>query len=205
MYSTEKEIIDGCLKRKRRAQKILFEKYHASLMGICMRYSKSKSEAEDVLLMGFTRILKKINTYSGKGSFEGWMKRIVVNIAIDNFRKSNKHYFHESIEETNASLDFADYIPDNLTLEEIMKTIQSLPNGYRIVFNLFAIEGYSHKEIAEALNITESTSKTQFLKARKKLQHMLSGMYYHAPQKMKNNNKVGVSIIKPLLELDGSQ
>ncbi len=204
MYSTEKEIIEGCLKRKRRAQKVLFEKYHASLMGICMRYSKSKSEAEDVLLMGFTRILKKINTYSGKGSFEGWMKRIVVNIAIDNYRHSNKYYFHESIEETHVNLEFAEYIPDNLAVEEILKTIQSLPNGYRIVFNLFAIEGYSHKEIAEKLGITESTSKTQFLKARKKLQLLLSGLYYQAPQKKVNNSSVGINMIKPLLELDGS-
>ena len=204
MYSTEKEIIEGCLKRKRRAQKVLFEKYHASLMGICMRYSKSKSEAEDVLLMGFTRILKKIKTYSGKGSFEGWMKRIVVNIAIDNYRHNNKYYFHESIEETHVDLEFADYIPDNLAVEEILKTIQNLPNGYRIVFNLFAIEGYSHKEIAEKLGITESTSKTQFLKARKKLQLLLSGLYYQAPQKQVNKRSVGINMIKPLFELDGS-
>ena len=204
MYSTEKEIIEGCLKRKRRAQKVLFEKYHASLMGICMRYSKSKSEAEDVLLMGFTRILKKIKTYSGKGSFEGWMKRIVVNIAIDNYRHNNKYYFHESIEETHVDLEFANYIPDNLAVEEILKTIQNLPNGYRIVFNLFAIEGYSHKEIAEKLGITESTSKTQFLKARKKLQLLLSGLYYQAPQKQVNKRSVGINMIKPLFELDGS-
>ena len=204
MYSTEKEIIEGCLKRKRRAQKVLFEKYHASLMGICMRYSKSKSEAEDVLLMGFTRILKKINTYSGKGSFEGWMKRIVVNIAIDNYRHNSKHYFHESIEESFSHLEYAEYIPDNLTLEEILKTIQSLPNGYRVVFNLFAIEGYSHKEIAEMLGITESTSKTQFLKARKKLQLLLARLNVSGTEKEKEKNEVGIRLIKPLLELDGN-
>ena len=204
MYSTEEEIINGCLKRKRRAQKILFERYHASLMGICMRYSKSKSEAEDVLLMGFTRIFKKINTYSGKGSFEGWMRKIIVNIAIDNFRRNNKYYFHEIVEESGYDLEYAEYIPDNLTLEEILKTIQSLPNGYRIVFNMFAIEGFSHKEIAEMMDISESTSKTQYLKARKKLQVKLTGLYDNAREANVNEAGADINIIKPLLKLDGS-
>jgi len=204
MYSTEEEIINGCLKRKRRAQKILFERYHASLMGICMRYSKSKSEAEDVLLMGFTRIFKKINTYSGKGSFEGWMRKIIVNIAIDNFRRNNKYYFHEIVEESGYDLEYAEYIPDNLTLEDILKTIQSLPNGYRVVFNMFAIEGFSHKEIAEMMDISESTSKTQYLKARKKLQVKLTGLYDNAREANVNEAGAGINIIKPLLKLDGS-
>jgi len=202
MYTTEDEIINGCLKRKRKAQKALFEKYHASLMGICMRYSKSKSEAEDILLMGFTRIFKKINTYSGKGSFEGWMKKIVVHIAIDNFRKNNKHYFHQSIEDSLIDPEYADYIPDNLTLSEILNTIQNLPNGYRMVFNLFAIEGYSHKEIAQMLEITESTSKTQYLKARKKLQVILSGLYFKVFENKVESNGIGIKLIKPLLKLD---
>jgi len=204
MYSTEEEIINGCLKRKRRAQKILFERYHASLMGICMRYSKSKSEAEDVLLMGFTRIFKKINTYSGKGSFEGWMRKIIVNIAIDNFRRNNKYYFHEIVEESGYDLEYAEYIPDNLTLEEILKTIQSLPNGYRVVFNMFAIEGFSHKEIAEMMDISESTSKTQYLKARKKLQVKLTGLYDNAHEANMNEAGADINVIKPLLKLDGS-
>ncbi len=204
MYSTEEEIINGCLKRKRRAQKILFERYHASLMGICMRYSKSKSEAEDVLLMGFTRIFKKINTYSGKGSFEGWMRKIIVNIAIDNFRRNNKYYFHEIVEESGYDLEYAEYIPDNLTLEVILKTIQSLPNGYRVVFNMFAIEGFSHKEIAEMMDISESTSKTQYLKARKKLQVKLTGLYDNAHEANVNEAGADINIIKPLLKLDGS-
>lgn len=205
MYSTEEQIINGCLKRKRKAQKVLFERYHASLMGICMRYSKSKAEAEDILLMGFTQIFKKISTYTGKGSFEGWMRRIIINMAIDNFRKNTRHYFHESIEESTLDPEYATYIPDNFTMEEILKTIQSLPNGYRIVFNLFAIEGYSHKEIAEKLGITESTSKTQYLKARKKLQAKLSGLYNQTVEVKINEKRAGFNLIKPLLKLDGSQ
>lgn len=203
MYTTEKEIISGCLKRKRKAQKALFEKYHAPLMGICMRYSKSRAEAEDVLMMGFTRIFRKINLYSGKGSFEGWMKKIMVRMAIDNFRKNNKYYFHEQYEDLYKEIDHATYIPDNLSLNEILQTIQELPPGYRMVFNLFAIEGYSHKEIADMLGITESTSKTQLLKARKKLQVQLAGAYFPSIVRKKKKNRNSISFVNPLLEING--
>ena len=173
MRLSESEIIAGCLQKKRKAQKALYDQYHPVLLGICLRYAKSRAEAEDVLLMSLTRIYRKIGTYSGGGSFEGWMKRIVINIAIDNYRKNLKHYFHEDLGDvTPGDLGF-DIIPDSFSVRDILKTIQELPDGYRIVFNLFAIEGYSHKEISKELGITESTSKTQLLKARKKLQQKL--------------------------------
>ncbi len=170
---TEKELIKLCKKRSVKAQKLLFKTYHGSLLGICMRYTKSKAEAEDVLQMAMMKIFKNINSYSGKGSFEGWMKRITVNMAVDNFRKNSKHYYHETIDETNEDFITTHQIPDNLEVEDVLKTIQQLPDGYRVVFNLYAIEGYSHKEIAKRLGITESTSKTQLLKARKKLRNIL--------------------------------
>lgn len=173
MDSKEKEIISGCLKKKRGAQKALYDRYHPVLMGICLRYAKSQPEAEDVLLMGFTKIFKNLSSYSGEGSFEGWMKKIMVNVAIDNYRKNLKHYFLVDYENVTPDAIGYDYIPDNISLQEIIKTIQELPDGYRIVFNLFAIDGYSHKEIAEKLSISESTSKTQLLKARKKLKKKL--------------------------------
>lgn len=173
MRLSESEIIAGCLQKKRKAQKALYDQYHPVLLGICLRYAKSRAEAEDVLLMALTRIYRKIGTYSGDGSFEGWMKRIVINISIDNYRKNLKHYFHEDLEDvTPGELGF-DIIPDSFSVRDILKTIQELPDGYRIVFNLFAIEGYSHKEISKEMGITESTSKTQLLKARKKLQQKL--------------------------------
>jgi RNA polymerase sigma-70 factor (ECF subfamily) len=173
MRLSESEIIAGCLQKKRKAQRALYDQYHPVLLGICLRYAKSSAEAEDVLLMALTRIYRKIDTYSGDGSFEGWMKRIVINIAIDNYRKNFKHYFHDDLEGiTQSDLGF-DFIPDSFSVKDILKTVQELPDGYRIVFNLFAIEGYSHKEIAQQLGITESTSKTQLLKARKKLQQKL--------------------------------
>jgi len=174
MDSNEKEIFKGCLKKKRGAQKALYDRYHPVLMGICLRYAKSQPEAEDVLLMGFTKIFKKLNTFNGEGSFEGWMKKIMVNVAIDNYRKNLKHYFLVDYENISPDVLGYDYIPDSFSVQEIIKTIQELPDGYRIVFNLFAIDGYSHKEIAEKLSISESTSKTQLLKARKKLKKKLT-------------------------------
>ena len=173
------------------------------MMGICMRYAKSSTEAEDVLLMGFTRIYKKIKQFSGQGSFEGWMRRIMVNVAIDNFRKNQKYYYHDDIEDTQGGSMITDEIPDNFTVEEILKTVQKLPPGYRVVFNMFAIEGYSHKEIADKLGVSESTSKTQLLKARKKLQTQLSYLQQpvtHSVKKIRLNKLTGM---KPQLSFDG--
>ncbi len=170
---TEKELIRRCKKNSTKAQKLLYKTYHSSLLGICMRYGKSKAEAEDILHIGMMKIYKSIGSFSGNGSFEGWMKRIIVNTAVDNFRKNHKHYYHENIDDIGESTDLSDEISDNLAAKDILKTIQQLPAGYRLVFNLYAIEGYSHKEIALKLGISESTSKTQLMKARVKLQKML--------------------------------
>jgi len=173
MNITEKELIRLCTKKNARAQKLLFTNYYSSLLGICVRYGKSKAEAEDVLQMGMIRIFKRISSYSGKGSFEGWMKRIIVNVAIDNYRKNSKYYYHHDIDELNGEPYLVSDIPDNLEVNDILNTIHQLPTGYRMVFNLFAIEGYSHKEIAIKLGISENTSKTQLLKARRSLRKKL--------------------------------
>jgi len=170
---TEKELVRRCQQKSAKAQKLLYKKYHRGLLGICMRYGKSKAEAEDVLQMAMLKIYKSIDGYSGEGSFEGWMKRIVVNVAIDNFRKNSKYYYHDDIDEAYESTLNSGIIPDDLEVKDILGTIQQLAPGYRMVFVLYAIEGYSHKEIAEKLGITESTSKTQLRKARLKLQQML--------------------------------
>ena len=191
MRLSESEIIAGCLQKKRKAQRALYDQYHPVLLGICLRYAKSRAEAEDVLLMALTRIYKKIDTYNGDGSFEGWMKRVVVNIAIDNYRKNFKHYFHDDLEDIpQGNLGFH-IIPDSFSVKDILKTVQELPDGYRVVFNLFAIEGYSHKEIAKQLGITESTSKTQLLKARKKLQQKLI-QYKLVDDKSRTEKKIKV-------------
>ncbi len=173
MNITEKELIRLCKRKNASAQKLLYNSYHSNLLGICMRYSKSKDEAEDILQLGMIKIFEKISSYSEKGSFEGWIKRIVVNIAIDNFRKNNKYYYHHDIDEINGESYFASDIPDDLEVKDLLYTIQQLPDGYRMVFNLFAIEGYTHKEISIKLGISENTSKTQLLKARKSLRKKL--------------------------------
>ena len=173
MDITENELIRLCKRKNALAQKLLYNTYHSSLLGICLRYGKSKAEAEDILQIGMIRIFKNIGSYSGKGSFEGWMKRIIVNTAIDNFRKNNKFYYHHDIDEINGEPYFISDISDDLEVKDILNTVQQLPNGYRMVFNLYAIEGYSHKEISGILGISENTSKTQLLKARKSLRKKL--------------------------------
>jgi len=137
MDITEKELIRLCKRKNALAQKLLYNTYHSSLLGICLRYGKSKAEAEDILQIGMIRIFKNICSYSGKGSFEGWMKRIIVNTAVDNFRKNNKFYYHYDIDEINGEPYFISDISDNLEVKDILNTVQQLPNGYRMVFNLY--------------------------------------------------------------------
>lgn len=175
MILNEEQIIEGCIKKKRRARKELFERYHKRLRGVCLRYCSSKDEAEDVLLMGFLNILKKIESYNGKGSFEGWMRRIIINTAIDNYRKNKKHYDYSELEEVDIESipSLITGFPDNLSTQDILALVQNLPHGYRVVFNLFAIEGYSHSEIGKMLGISANTSKTQLHKARIILQEQL--------------------------------
>ncbi len=171
------KLIDGCKAGKQKARKELFRRYHKMLLGICMRYSRDKSEAEDILLEGFIQIYSKIGTYSNNGSFEGWMKRVMVHTAIDYFRKNQKHNIHHNIDDYNdIVVEDVDALKQ-ISAKEILELIQTLPQGYKIVFNLFVIEGYSHKEIAEKLEVTESTSKSQVRKARIWLMNRLSKSY----------------------------
>lgn len=160
------KLIEGCIKGKQKARRELFRRYRSILLGICLRYSRDKSEAEDILLEGFMQIYSKIGSFNGTGSFEGWMKKVMIHTAIDYFRKNRKENFHENIDDyqevTSTEID----VFNNLSAKEILGYIQAMPQGYRITFNLFAIEGYSHKEIAEKFNISESTSKSQVRKAR---------------------------------------
>lgn len=174
MYSTEEEIIEGCIKKKHKAQKKLYEKYYRRMLGICLRYCSHTDEAEDVMLKGFMNIFTKIESFKSIGSFEGWMKRIMVNTAIDNFRKNKKHLNQSDISDFENDLKFEDHLPGNISAGEIMSIVQNLPTGYKIVFNLFAIEGYEHNEIAEMLGVSVNTSKTQLFKARKMLQKSLN-------------------------------
>lgn len=170
----EANIVARCKRNDKKAQKVLYDCYAPTLLAIAMRYVSDKAEAEDILQEGFLKIFTKIKQFSGSGSFEGWMKRIMVNTAIGNYRKNLKHYHHHDITDIRET-DIEEYtIYDaEFTGEELFNVIRSLPEGYRMVFNLYAIEGYKHKEIAEMLTIDITTSKSQFSRARKLIQKKL--------------------------------
>ena len=170
----EKNIIEGCIAGDRYMQKLLYQKFASKMLGICMRYCKSKDEAEDVLQDSFIKIFKNITTFKEAGSFEGWIKRIVVNTALNNYRSNFKRYFQTEIDEIHETSQMQHIANDSLSEKELLKMIKELPEGYRMVFNLYAIEGYTHKEIGEMLEISENTSKSQLSRARVYLQKKLT-------------------------------
>jgi RNA polymerase sigma factor (sigma-70 family) len=161
----EKELIQKCINQDPVSQRLLYERYSGIMYAVCLRYSTDADHAKDLLQEGFIRVFGHLGSYKFEGSFEGWVRRIFVNTAIENYRRNQKgKYFEEYDDKHDRSVS-----PDavsNLNMEELISLIQKLPDGYRTVFNLYVIEGYSHKEIAEELGITESTSKTQLRKAR---------------------------------------
>lgn len=171
------DIITGCVKNKRSAQDQLYKQYSPMLFGICLRYAKSRPEAEDILQEGFVKIYTHIKTYTPGKSFEGWMRRIVVNTAITVYRKEKKRSYHQDISEIEYSKpDSRSEHQADYTKEELMIAIDKLPPGYKMVFNMYAIEGYKHKEIAEELDIDINTSKSQLSRAKKHLQKYLLEM-----------------------------
>jgi RNA polymerase sigma factor (sigma-70 family) len=162
------QVIVDCKKNKRKAQVALYNHYAPLLLGVCSRYVNDHSEAQDILQDSFLKIFKNIKDFSGKGHFENWMKRIVVNTAITHFHKEKKHYYHEELDEINESEIRLDISPDKeFEAKELYQMLKTMPDGYKLIFNLYAIEGYKHREIAEKLKIDESTSKTQYLRAKK--------------------------------------
>lgn len=165
----ENELVLACRKNNGKAQRMLYDKYSALMLGLCRRYIRGEQEAEDVMINGFMKIFSKIELYEGKGSFEGWMKRIMINEALGYIRKNKAMYLETDIEEADREPDF-DRLSTSLEANDLMKMIAELPSGYRTIFNLYAIEGYSHKEIGELLGINENTSKSQLSRARAHLQ-----------------------------------
>ncbi len=139
------------------------------LTPLCCRYVKSKMEAEDVLVMAFSKIFERIDQYKGEGSFEGWIRKVIVNESLSYLRKNKNMYLETDIEAADREPDYAQ-LESQLEAEDLLKMIDSLPTGYRIVFNMYAIDGYSHKEIATHLSISENTSKSQLSRARALLQ-----------------------------------
>ena len=168
----EQELIRGCAKNDMTSQKKLFDTYAGKFVTIAKRYMKEDMLAEDVLMEGFYKIYSNIKSFKGDGSFEGWMRRIFVNTAIEHYRKKNQLYaISENQEENISNQEFSAL--DALEADDIIRLISELPNGYRTVFNLFAVEGYSHKEIATMMNISEGTSKSQYARAKAWLQEKI--------------------------------
>lgn len=155
----------------------IYKQYSRKMYGVCLRYARNATDAKDILHDGFLKVFKCLQDYKGTGSFEGWIRRIMVHTAINAYRLYNSRWFFV---EDSTDLDSSDEITieDQLSYEELIKHINALPDGYRIVFNMYVIEGYKHHEIAEMLGISESTSKTQLLKARKLLTKRLKNKSY---------------------------
>ena len=177
----EQELINGCIRRERAAQKRLYDTFSSKMYALCCRYVKDTMEAEDVLVTAFTKILDKIDQYKSEGSFEGWIRRIVVNESLTYLRRNRNMYLELELEAADYEPDYRT-IGDHLEAEDLLKMIGELPSGYRIVFNLYAIDGYSHKEIAEQLGISENTSKSQLSRARSYLQKLLTDNDWNSNQ-----------------------
>jgi RNA polymerase sigma-70 factor (ECF subfamily) len=172
------EVINGCMKGDRKCQQIIYEKFYGKMLAVCMRYSKSREEARDILQDGFIKVFTNIKKYGSTGSFEGWLRRIMINTAIDNIRRS-KHLLQSTVPDdiTDTSDEVNDEEENNkfadITSEQIMEAIQQLSPAYRTVFNMYVIDGYSHKEIAQRLGISEGASKSNLAKAKRNLRKIL--------------------------------
>ncbi|EON76645.1 RNA polymerase ECF-type sigma factor [Lunatimonas lonarensis] len=167
------ELFLGCLNGNPSAQRALYERYAPKMFGVCFRYIKETAAAEDILIIGFTKVFDRIHQFKGTGNFGGWIRRIMVNECL---------MYMEKPKNLNRDIGLDGILPsstqsqpsDELAVEDLMKLIEALPRGYKKIFNLYAIEGFSHQEIAEKLNISESTSKSQLSRARSHLQRMVA-------------------------------
>jgi RNA polymerase sigma-70 factor (ECF subfamily) len=174
---SEGELIRKCIQGNRTAQKQLYEQYSSLFFAVCLRYMPVREEAEDVLVMGFTLIFQKMDTYKNEGNFEGWMRKIIINTAITTLRANKKHYEMRVNEEErlikrkNAMSE--NTIESHITAKEILSQIEQMSIGYRTIINLYCIEGYSYEEIAQLLNINIGTVRSQLSRARKILQKKL--------------------------------
>lgn len=172
---TEQDLIAGCLKGQRQAQKALFEMYAGKMIAVCRRYTRNHQEAEDVLQDGFVKIYSHLDSFDHAGSFEGWIRRIFINTALKLISRKSYQNEQSGLDNTpDQSINPSVF--SRLGEKELLALIDTLPDGYRTVFNLYAIEGYSHKEISDMLHIRESTSRSQLLKARKLLQNKVKDL-----------------------------
>lgn len=169
----EDDLIRDCRRGDRHAQQQIFDRYSRRMLGVCLRYVKNTMQAEDILVIAFTKVFERIGQFKGEGSFEGWVRRITVNEALTCLRRNRVMMLETDLEQADRQPDY-NHLGDHLETEDLLKMINELPPGYRVVFNMYAIDGYSHREIAEQLGISENTSKSQLSRARVHLQKLLA-------------------------------
>jgi RNA polymerase sigma factor (sigma-70 family) len=170
---TDEQLLEAILRQDAKAQRLLYERFARKMFGVCLRYTRNREEAEDYLQDGFLKVFQKLSSFKNEGSLEGWIRRVIVNTCLGNIRQQKLQW--NDLGEANEPMEAAVAI-DKLQTTDLLELIRQLPPGFRTVFNLYAIEGYSHKEIAELLNITEGTSKSQFARARASLADKLSDL-----------------------------
>lgn len=173
---TEKELIERCIRQDRQAQRELYEKYSPRMFPVCLRYVSDRDKAKDVLQEGFITLFTKIESYSGEGSFEGWIRKIFVNTALMQLRKNDVLNNSDDIADIQGGVAIDTNLIESLDGKEILKLISNMPAGFRTVFNLYIIEGFSHQEISAKLNISEGASRSQLSRARVWLQERILKM-----------------------------
>lgn len=173
---SEKDLINACRQRDRRAQQALYDRFAPSMFGVCRRYVKTQEDAEDVLIEAFFKVLTNIDQYKGEGSFEGWIRRIVVNESLMALRK--RVNFTQMLELTDIDVPVNTSVLQELVAQDILNLIDLLPIGYRTVFNLYVMEGYKHREIGQIMGISINTSKSQLILAKKRLKSLLEQIRY---------------------------
>jgi RNA polymerase sigma factor (sigma-70 family) len=176
---TDDELITGCKAGKRDLQKALYQRFSAKMFGICLRYTRNREEAEDVLQDGFVKVFQHVTQFSGMGSFEGWIRKIIVNASLEHLRRKKLVFVQTDIQNIEEDCLLDAEVMSKIAVQDLLVLIRELSPGYQVVFNLYAIEGYAHKEIAQMLGITEGTSKSQLARARKILQEKLNAKILH--------------------------
>lgn len=180
---SDQELVAACLKKERKAQKELYDRFSPFMKGVCIRYASSELEADDILQESFIKVFKHLENYTDEGKLGAWVKRITVNTAIEFYRKRAVYEKHMNDLALEAEAGHVSELFQTVDLDLLRKQIQQLPDGFRVVFNLYAIEGYTHKEISEQLSISIGTSKSQFARAKKLLQKNVGAIYSPEPIK----------------------
>lgn len=190
MADNIQKILEGCIAGKLKAQEKLYNLYARKMFGVALLYTKDYLEAEDIVQESFVKVFRNIEQFQNRGSVEGWIRKIIVNTSLQKYRRQNHLFMVDDFDQIYGQLSFNDLMEDNITVNELLEFIHELPTQYRVVFNLYAIEGYNHQEISEMLNISEGGSKSNLSRARKILQQKVLQYYEHEIKETANSDKI---------------